>query len=42
VSVHKLLEDVHEDSMPFPSQKQPVPVQLSGQAFEGVQTPLSV
>jgi hypothetical protein len=41
VSDHKLLEDVHEESLQNLRQKQQVPVQLSGQAFEGVQKPLS-
>jgi hypothetical protein len=39
---HKLLKDVHEKSLQNPRQKQPVPVQPSGRAFEGVQTLLSV
>jgi hypothetical protein len=39
---HKLLKDVHEESLQNPRQKQPIPVQLSGQAFEGVRTPHSV
>jgi hypothetical protein len=39
---HKLLQDVNEESMQNPRQKQPVLVQLSGRAFEGVQTPLNV
>jgi ferredoxin len=42
MSVHKLLKNVHEDSMQFLSQKLPVPMQPSVQAFEGVWTPLSV
>jgi hypothetical protein len=33
---HKLLKDVHEESLQNPRQKQPVLVQLSGWAFEGV------
>jgi len=39
---HKLLKDVHEESLQNPRQKQPVLVQLSGWAFEGVWTPRSV
>jgi hypothetical protein len=39
---HKLLKDVHEESLQNPRQKQPVPVQPSGRAFEGVRTPRSV
>jgi len=39
VTNHKFIEDVHEDSMQFPSQ-QSVPVQPSGRAFEGAPTPL--
>jgi hypothetical protein len=38
---HKLLEDVHEDSLQIQA-NQPVPVQPSGRAFEGVRTPRSV
>jgi hypothetical protein len=39
---HKFLEDANEDSVQNPRQKQLVPVQLSGRAFEGIRTPLSV
>jgi hypothetical protein len=39
---HKVLKDVHEESLQNSRQKQPVPVQLSGQAFEGVQMLLTV
>jgi hypothetical protein len=39
---HKLLEDVHEESLQNPRQKQSVPMQPSGRAFEGVRPPLSV
>jgi hypothetical protein len=39
---HKLLKDVHEESVQNPRQKQSVPVQPSGRAFEGVRTPGSV
>jgi hypothetical protein len=42
ITDHKLLKDVHEESLQNPRQKQPVPVQPSGQAFEGVLTPRSV
>jgi len=42
VSDHKLLEDVHEESLQNPRQKQSVPVQPSERAFEGVWTPLNV
>jgi hypothetical protein len=42
VSDQKLLEDVHDESLENPSQKQPVPVQPSGRAFEGIRMPLSV
>jgi uncharacterized protein YukJ len=36
IADHKLLKDVHQESLQNPRQKRPVPVQLSGQAFEGV------
>jgi hypothetical protein len=39
---HKLLKDVHEESLQNPRQKQPIPVQPSERAFEGVWTLLSV
>jgi hypothetical protein len=39
---HKLLKDVHEESLQNPRQKQPVPMQPSARAFEGVRTPRSV
>lgn len=39
---HKLLTDVHEESLQNQRQKQPVPVQPFGRAFEGVRTPRSV
>jgi hypothetical protein len=42
ITYHKLFKDVHEESLQNPRQKQPVPVQPSGQAFEGVWTPRSV
>jgi hypothetical protein len=42
ITDHKLLEDVHEESLQNPRQKQQVPVQPSGRAFEGVRTPCSV
>jgi len=42
IADHKLLTDVHEESLQNLRQKQPVPVQPSGWAFEGVQTPRSV
>jgi hypothetical protein len=42
ITDHKLLKDVHEESLQNPRQKQPVPVQPSGQAFEGVWMPRSV
>jgi hypothetical protein len=42
ITDHKLLEDVHEESLQNPRQKQPVPVQQSERAFEGVRTPRSV
>jgi hypothetical protein len=42
ITDHKLLKDVHEESLQNSRQKQPVPVQPSGQAFEGVWTPRSV
>jgi hypothetical protein len=38
----KLLEDVHEDSLQNSKPNQPVPVQPSRRAFEGVRTPRSV
>jgi hypothetical protein len=41
-TVHKLLEDIHEESIAKNKSNQPVPVQPSGQAFEGVRTPRSV
>jgi hypothetical protein len=42
VTDQKLLEDVHEESLQIPKPNQPVPVQPSGRAFEGIQTPRSV
>jgi hypothetical protein len=39
---HKFLEDVHKYSMQFQKSEQPVPVQPSGQAFEGVWMPYSI
>jgi hypothetical protein len=39
---HKLLKDVHEESLQNSRQKQSVPVQPSGRVFEGVRTPRSV
>jgi hypothetical protein len=42
ITDHTLLKDVHEESFQNPRQKQLVPVQPSGRAFEGVRTPLSV
>jgi hypothetical protein len=39
---HKLLKDVHEESLQNSRQKQPVPVQPSRRAFEDVRTPRSV
>jgi hypothetical protein len=42
ITNHKQLKDVHEESLQNPRQKQPVPVQPSGRAFECVQTPRSV
>jgi hypothetical protein len=42
ITDHKLLKDVHEESLQNQRQKQPVPVQPSGRAFEGVRTLLSV
>jgi hypothetical protein len=42
ITDHKLLKDVHEESLQNPRQKQPYPVQPSGQAFEGARTPSSV
>jgi hypothetical protein len=39
---HKLLKDVHKESLQNPRQKQPAPVQPSERAFEDVQTPRSV
>jgi hypothetical protein len=38
----KLLEDVHEVSVQIPKPNQPVPVQPSGRAFEGIRMPRSV
>jgi hypothetical protein len=38
----KLLKDVHEESLQNSRQKQPVPVQPSERAFEGVRMLLSV
>jgi hypothetical protein len=37
ITDHKLFKDVHEESLQNPRQKQPVHVQPSGWAFEGVQ-----
>jgi hypothetical protein len=42
VTDHKLLEDVHEESFHNSKPNQPVPVQPSGRAFEGVRTPRNV
>jgi hypothetical protein len=42
VTVQKLLEDVHEESLPIPKPNQPVPMQPFRRAFEGVRTPHSV
>jgi hypothetical protein len=42
ITDHKLLKDVHEESLQNPREKQPVPVQPSRKAFEGVRMPLSV
>jgi hypothetical protein len=42
ITDHKLLKDVHEESLQNPRQKQLVPVQPSGRAFEDVWTPRSV
>jgi hypothetical protein len=42
ITDHKLLEDVHEESLQNPRQKQLVPVQPSGRAFEGVRMLRSV
>jgi hypothetical protein len=41
-TVHKLLEDTHEMSIAKTKTNQPVPVQPSGRAFEGIWTPRSV
>jgi hypothetical protein len=41
-TVHKLLEDTHEVSIAKTRINQPVPVQPSGGAFEGVWTPRNV
>jgi len=42
ITDHKLLKDFQEESFQNQRQKQPVPVQPSRRAFEGVQTLLSV
>jgi hypothetical protein len=42
ITDHKLLEDVHEESLQNPRQKQSVPVQPSGRAFEGFRMTRSV
>jgi hypothetical protein len=42
ITDHKLLKDVHEESLQNPRQKQPDLVQPFGQAFEGVRMPRSV
>jgi hypothetical protein len=42
ITDHKLLKDVHEESLQNPRQKQSVLMQPSGRAFEGVRTPRSV
>jgi hypothetical protein len=42
ITDHKRLEDVQEESLQNPRQKQSVPVQPSRRAFEGVRTPFSV
>jgi hypothetical protein len=39
---HKMIKDVHEESLQNPRQKQPVPMQPSRRAFKCVQTPCSV
>jgi hypothetical protein len=36
VTDQKLIEDVHEESLQIPKANQPVSVQPSGRAFEGV------
>jgi hypothetical protein len=38
VTEQNLLEDVHEESLHIPKPNQPVPVQPSRRAFEGVRT----
>jgi hypothetical protein len=42
ITDHKLLKDVHEEYFQNPRQKQLVPMQLSGRAFEGIRTPFNV
>jgi hypothetical protein len=42
ITDHKLLKDVHEESLQNLRQKQLVLVQPSGRPFEGVWMPLSV
>jgi hypothetical protein len=40
ITDHKLLEDVHEESLQNPRQKQPVPVQPSGRALKASGRPV--
>jgi hypothetical protein len=42
ITNHKLLKDVHEESLQNPRQKQLIPVQTSERAFEGIRMPRSV
>jgi hypothetical protein len=42
ITDHKLLKDVHEESLQNPRQQQLVPVQPSRRAFEGVRMSCSV
>jgi hypothetical protein len=42
ITDHKLLKDVHEESLQNPRQKQQVPVQPFGRVLEDVRTPRSV
>jgi hypothetical protein len=42
ITDHKLLKDVHEESLQNSRQKQPTPVQQSRRAFECFRTPRSV
>jgi hypothetical protein len=41
-NLHKLLEDIREESITKTQTNQPVPVQPSGRAFEGIRTLRSV